>query len=345
MIQTSFPLPVRLGLVNSKGTQDPHRPHPRRRVIRYEVAAEPRTRLFRQNLDVSEKARDEFWLRSTRRSSTRRSKRILTRLSRNTPGTRARAIPALAPRSTAMHLATLGADIDAARPRLRRRAADGVERAPRPKPRLHAERLHHHAPPRALHEGRARRRLGLPRRARDHGRPRNARKRTDNTITQLEHGATPTGGNNNFQGRYAIRHPWGGEIACKNPQYGKWGGPPIGNPGDGRPKPAKDLAFVARDVPLASFVRSDIGELGIKADGTPVTAVIPPNSDAGLTPTGTLIFDAGAGDGGAKPAAPTKSGCRAARSDLGWLEQTPPRPSWADQLGVIARKTRAIPRE
>jgi hypothetical protein len=32
----------------------------------------------------------------------------------------------------------------------------------------------------------------------------------------LEKGATP-GGMNNFQGRYIIRHPWTGEIACENP--------------------------------------------------------------------------------------------------------------------------------
>src|SRR5206468_3410740 len=32
----------------------------------------------------------------------------------------------------------------------------------------------------------------------------------------LEHGSTPAGGNN-FQGRYAIRHPWTGPIACANP--------------------------------------------------------------------------------------------------------------------------------
>ena len=30
---------------------------------------------------------------------------------------------------------------------------------------------------------------------------------------------------NNFQGRYAIRHPWVGPIDCENPQRGRWGGP------------------------------------------------------------------------------------------------------------------------
>src|SRR6185503_11721501 len=40
----------------------------------------------------------------------------------------------------------------------------------------------------------------------------------------LERGARPSGFNN-FQGRYAIRHPWTGAIACENPRRGVWGGP------------------------------------------------------------------------------------------------------------------------
>lgn len=35
-------------------------------------------------------------------------------------------------------------------------------------------------------------------------------------------------GTNNFQARYAIRHPWTGAITCANPQRGRWGGPPDG---------------------------------------------------------------------------------------------------------------------
>lgn len=30
---------------------------------------------------------------------------------------------------------------------------------------------------------------------------------------------------NNFQGRYIILHPWNKQIACQNPQRGQWGGP------------------------------------------------------------------------------------------------------------------------
>jgi hypothetical protein len=35
-------------------------------------------------------------------------------------------------------------------------------------------------------------------------------------------------GVNNFQGRYVILHPWEGKVTCENPQRGSWGGPPNG---------------------------------------------------------------------------------------------------------------------
>jgi len=39
---------------------------------------------------------------------------------------------------------------------------------------------------------------------------------------------------NQFQGRYAILHPWEGKVSCENPLRGRWGGPPNGpSPGTG----------------------------------------------------------------------------------------------------------------
>jgi hypothetical protein len=67
---------------------------------------------------------------------------------------------------------------------------------------------------------------------------------------------------NNFQARYAIRHPWEGPMACANPVRGKWGGPPSG----GKPKPvaAEDLGLVKRDAALtAKLVESPVTELGL----------------------------------------------------------------------------------
>jgi uncharacterized protein (TIGR03382 family) len=90
---------------------------------------------------------------------------------------------------------------------------------------------------------------------------------------------------NNFQARYAIRHPWEGPIACLNPKRGVWGGPPNGYSADnGGTKPALDLAFVKRDeVKLAAAVPAGIPELGIKS-----TSGCGCNS-SGTAPTGAAI--------------------------------------------------------
>jgi len=82
----------------------------------------------------------------------------------------------------------------------------------------------------------------------------------------LERGATTTGSINNFQGRYAIRHPWTGPISCSDPKRGVWGGPPEGQSSP-RVRPAVDLAFVARDGSLESFLKQDVPELNISGLG------------------------------------------------------------------------------
>jgi hypothetical protein len=70
---------------------------------------------------------------------------------------------------------------------------------------------------------------------------------------------------NQFQGRYAIRHEWTGKIDCKEPVRGIWGGPPDGGSGL---QAATDLAFVKRgQLALASMVRQDVPEIGITATG------------------------------------------------------------------------------
>jgi hypothetical protein len=77
-----------------------------------------------------------------------------------------------------------------------------------------------------------------------------------------EKGSSP-GGNNNFQGRYAILHRWEGEAKCDNPQRGIWGGPPNG--GGNQVKPAQDLASAPRGkVQLTSLIRQEVPELKLK---------------------------------------------------------------------------------
>jgi hypothetical protein len=80
---------------------------------------------------------------------------------------------------------------------------------------------------------------------------------------RLEQGAVPYG-QNNFQGRYAIRHAWKGPIACSNPVRGRWGGPWPGVQKDA-PMAATGTAFVPRKAELAEkLAESPIAELDIK---------------------------------------------------------------------------------
>jgi hypothetical protein len=89
---------------------------------------------------------------------------------------------------------------------------------------------------------------------------------------KLEQGAVPYG-TNNFQGRYAIRYPWTGEIACANPVRGRWGANPNG--GRARPEPLQNAAFAPRGKDLGTFVESPVAELGVK--GKKAVAGVPVN--------------------------------------------------------------------
>ncbi|HUQ02009.1 MAG TPA: DUF2330 domain-containing protein, partial [Kofleriaceae bacterium] len=106
---------------------------------------------------------------------------------------------------------------------------------------------------------------------------------------KLEERSQPAG-QNNFQARYAIRHEWTGNITCKDPKRGRWGGPPSGV-GGGGVKPALDLAFAPRGkAALPTLVRQDIPEIEVKAAGgagpstTPPTTTPPPPPSGGAEP-------------------------------------------------------------
>jgi hypothetical protein len=66
------------------------------------------------------------------------------------------------------------------------------------------------------------------------------------------------GGANQFQARYAVRHPWKGDVACDQPIRGAWV--------PSAPHPAVDLAAVPRDVALASMVKSPVRALGLSME-------------------------------------------------------------------------------
>ena len=72
---------------------------------------------------------------------------------------------------------------------------------------------------------------------------------------------------NNFQGRYAIRHPWTGSLQCDNPIRGRWGGPPDGSQIADQTQAATNLAFAPRgQAKLPKLVAQDVPEIGVKAD-------------------------------------------------------------------------------
>ena len=89
-----------------------------------------------------------------------------------------------------------------------------------------------------------------------------------------EHGAMDTtvhaDGSNNFQGRYAILHPWTGALACPTPIRGRWGGPPDGQ--QIATQAASNLAFAPRgNVSLSTLVAADVPQIGVMASkGSPL---------------------------------------------------------------------------
>ncbi len=121
----------------------------------------------------------------------------------------------------------------------------------------------------------------------------------------LERGAV-TSAVNNFQGRYAIRHPWNGPIRCNDPRRERWGGPPreVQAQADFSPagtKAAVDIASAPRGtVQLASLVVRDVPEIGLAMNATAPEAAGP-------------AIGAGSGSAGAAPASHKKTtgcGCR-----------------------------------
>ena len=96
--------------------------------------------------------------------------------------------------------------------------------------------------------------------------------------TSRDKGAEAAGdGVNQFQGRYIIRHYWAGKVACSNPQYNVWVGPPqqyeMRNYGgtqemaSAAPKTATDLANAPRGkFQLATVVKSPVPSLGIAGE-------------------------------------------------------------------------------
>lgn len=132
--------------------------------------------------------------------------------------------------------------------------------------------------------------------------------RVNGIQSELELGARPSSVNN-FQARYAIRHPWKGPITCKEPQRGYWGGPPADDAGQlqGSPAPAsaQKTAFVPRgQLTLATMLSQGTIESAFSTNSPDGGVRQMPNLDGGSD----TAFDASSlPDGGYYST--TKRGC------------------------------------
>lgn len=124
---------------------------------------------------------------------------------------------------------------------------------------------------------------------------------------KLEEGAQPSG-TNNYQARYTIRHAWTGKIACAHPQRGIWGGPP----GGGMPQAnaAAGLGLTkAGTVQLNALVKGTLPPETFLSAATPTPVLAIPqiaDDDGGLSVDASAPMDGG--PPGPPPEQP-KGGC------------------------------------
>lgn len=288
----SFALPIRLGLLNAKGKQDliVHilAPHQRYEVANYANVTIP------TNLDVEEKAKTEFasfYASLFDQTLEKNPKSIVTEYAWDA-GT---CDPCPGPALDGRDLATLGADVLPGGKQGAYAYGGGFVLT-----RLHArygkenlgdDLVFRAAPPIAG--------------GREWYQNAAAGAATDPSWKpKLERGASASS-YNNFQGRYAVRHPWTGPVTCTAPHRGRWGGPPAGTATEPT-RAAKDLAFASRAASFASYVKEDVPELGFSKSGPPVAVSTTPPSDtdkpavksggcAGCTTSGTSASDLAGG--------------------------------------------------
>jgi hypothetical protein len=245
-----FTLPIRLGMMNSAGTQDliVHVLAPQQR---YEVANYANVTIP-TNLDVAEEARDrfgEFYAALFDRTVQKNPRAVVTEYAWDAGSCDPCPTPGLDPGE----IATLGGDVlggDAygfVITRLHARYAKGG---------ISEDLVFRAAPP--ISGGREER----------------------NEQGLLEERSQPAS-LNNFQGRYAVRHPWTGDIYCQDPIRGRWGGPHGDTIATG-PLAATDTAFAPRGkVELASMVLQDVPEVGLESRGKRPAGWVDPRSTRG----------------------------------------------------------------
>ncbi len=229
----TFSLPVRLGLLNSQGSQDliVHilAPGQRYEVANYENATIP------TNILVNDETRDAFggfYDALFEEVRARHSGAVVTEYSWDATSCDPCPVPALSP----SELDVLGGDVIES-------SASFV-----------LTRLHHRYEADQLDEDLVFR--AAPPIVGGRGMP-------DREGRLAEQVATEASGPNSFQGRYAILHEWEGAIKCDEPERGYWGGPPNADSPDpiaARGGPSLAPAPV-EPVSLASLVAEDLGAL------------------------------------------------------------------------------------
>jgi MYXO-CTERM domain-containing protein len=108
------------------------------------------------------------------------------------------------------------------------------------------------------------------------------------------------GGVDNFQGRYVILHPWEKELTCQNPQRGQWGGP------QGMGTPPSTMNATNGALKGATPKAGDLANL--LAESVPSLAV---DAKRPVSPLGSA-----AGSGGKPAAAGSNGGAAGKRSDV-----------------------------
>ncbi len=300
----AFHLPIRLGMINSSGTQDLIvtilAPSQRYEVSNYDNVAIP------TNMDVAEGAKGQFgafYAALFDKTLEKRPGSVVTEYSWQATSCDPCPVEPL----SMNELWTLGADVlpstQANAPPSQGDAPSSPRRwRPPPQSSFVVTRLH-------ARYGKGSAGNDLFFRAAP---PITGGREVEGDDGKLENGAKPAS-SNNFQGRYAVRHPWKGRMACAHPQRGVWGGPPGGE--DPKPVAAGDIAFAPRGtLKLDALLKGAVTDTMLAAAGPTPELSFPgaPDPDASApfpsdTDAGAPSIDAGA----SIPSTPPKSGCGA----------------------------------